>query len=181
MNTTIDKKRNGIFTAPGTIRFERLLPGPIERVWAYLTEAEKRKKWLAGGAMEPFVGGQVELIFDNSNLIGIREDAPEKYKQHDDCTTQYGKIITWQPFDLLAYTWEGGSQVTFELIPKGDQVLLILTHRDLGQNTATLISVAAGWHTHTEILIDRLNDRKPLSFWARHAELEKIYLKELEA
>jgi len=23
----------GIITEPGTIRFERLLPGPIERVW----------------------------------------------------------------------------------------------------------------------------------------------------
>ena len=30
-----------------TVRFERLLPGPIERVWAYLTESEKRRKWLA--------------------------------------------------------------------------------------------------------------------------------------
>lgn len=26
-----------------TVRFERLLPGPIERVWAYLTELEKRR------------------------------------------------------------------------------------------------------------------------------------------
>ena len=25
-----------------TVRFERLLPGPIERVWSYLTEGEKR-------------------------------------------------------------------------------------------------------------------------------------------
>ena len=32
-----------------TVRFERLLPGPIERVWAYLTESEKRRKWLASG------------------------------------------------------------------------------------------------------------------------------------
>lgn len=26
----------GTVIAPNTIRFERLLPGPIERVWAYL-------------------------------------------------------------------------------------------------------------------------------------------------
>ena len=42
----------GVVIAPNTIRFERLLPGPIERVWAYLTESEKRAKWLASGAMD---------------------------------------------------------------------------------------------------------------------------------
>ena len=26
-----------------TIRFQRLLPGPVERVWSYLTDSEKRK------------------------------------------------------------------------------------------------------------------------------------------
>lgn len=25
----------GVLTAPGMVRFERVLPGPIERVWAY--------------------------------------------------------------------------------------------------------------------------------------------------
>src|SRR5262245_18404599 len=29
----------------GAISFMRVLPGPIERVWAYLTEPEKRGKW----------------------------------------------------------------------------------------------------------------------------------------
>ncbi|CFN67405.1 Uncharacterised protein [Bordetella pertussis] len=32
-----------------SIRFERLLPGPIERVWAWLADADKRARWLAGG------------------------------------------------------------------------------------------------------------------------------------
>jgi len=31
--------------APATMRLERLLPGPVERVWAYLTESEKRAAW----------------------------------------------------------------------------------------------------------------------------------------
>jgi uncharacterized protein YndB with AHSA1/START domain len=42
----------GTIIAPNTIRFERLLPGPIERVWAYLTDPEKRAKWLASGPMD---------------------------------------------------------------------------------------------------------------------------------
>lgn len=32
----------GVVIAPGTIRFERLLPGPIERIRDYLTEPDKR-------------------------------------------------------------------------------------------------------------------------------------------
>ena len=41
-----------------TVRFERMLPGPIERVWEYLTDAEKRATWLCGGETESQVGGK---------------------------------------------------------------------------------------------------------------------------
>ena len=39
----------GVLTAPDTLRIERLLPGPIERVWQYLTDSDKRATWLAVG------------------------------------------------------------------------------------------------------------------------------------
>ena len=32
-----------------TVRFERILPGPVDRVWSYLTESDKRARWLCGG------------------------------------------------------------------------------------------------------------------------------------
>jgi len=67
----------GTFTEPGTIRFERLLPGPIERVWSYLTESKKRGKWLATGEMELRVGGNVELIFNHADLSPHTEQVPE--------------------------------------------------------------------------------------------------------
>jgi hypothetical protein len=35
--------------------------------------------------------------------------------------------------------------------------------------------VAAGWHAHLDILIDRLNDRPPESFWPLHTRLEAAY------
>ena len=54
--------------APDTVRLERLLPGPVERVWAYLTESDKRAQWLAAGRMDLRVGGKVQLEFDNSKL-----------------------------------------------------------------------------------------------------------------
>ncbi|HUK06032.1 MAG TPA: SRPBCC domain-containing protein, partial [Burkholderiales bacterium] len=50
---------------PSTIRFERLLPGPIERVWEYLTVSEKRAAWLAAGEFDLRVGGRIELIVNN--------------------------------------------------------------------------------------------------------------------
>ena len=46
----------GVVTEPRTIRMERLLPGPIERVWDYLTDSAKRGKWFAAGKMELRVG-----------------------------------------------------------------------------------------------------------------------------
>ena len=44
--------------SPSEIRFQRLLPGPIETVWSYLTDARKRGEWLASGPMDLRVGGQ---------------------------------------------------------------------------------------------------------------------------
>ena len=33
----------GTLIEPATLKIERLLPGPIERVWAYLTDSELRR------------------------------------------------------------------------------------------------------------------------------------------
>jgi uncharacterized protein YndB with AHSA1/START domain len=51
----------GVIVDTGTVRFERLVPGPIERVWSYLVDADKRSQWLAFGQLEPKVGGKFEL------------------------------------------------------------------------------------------------------------------------
>jgi hypothetical protein len=56
-------REHGVGTEPGMIRSERLLPGPVERVRAYLTEADKRRQRFAGGAMELREGGQADLLF----------------------------------------------------------------------------------------------------------------------
>ena len=41
----------GVLTEPATLKLERLLPGPIERVWAYLVDSGLRRQWLASGEM----------------------------------------------------------------------------------------------------------------------------------
>ncbi len=41
---------NQALTHPESVRFERLLPGPVERVWDYLTRPDLRRTWLAESA-----------------------------------------------------------------------------------------------------------------------------------
>jgi len=61
-----------------------VLPGPIERVWAYLMESEKRGKWLATGNMELRVGGRVELHFCHADLSPHAETPPERLPSSSD-------------------------------------------------------------------------------------------------
>ena len=58
----------------GTVRLERLLPGPIERVWAYLTESDKRATWFASGPFELRVGGKADLHFADRRHVLIQSN-----------------------------------------------------------------------------------------------------------
>ncbi len=173
----------GTITEAGAIRFERLLPGPIERVWAYLTELDKRGTWLATGAVEPRVGGQVDLHFKHADLSPHQEQIPDKYKQLENGVGFSGRVTRCEPPRLLSHTWNeeagGKSEVTFELTPQGDKVLLVLTHRRLTSDI--MLSVAGGWHTHLGILVDHLSGKVPEPFWGTHTRLEREYAQRLAA
>jgi uncharacterized protein YndB with AHSA1/START domain len=174
----------GEFTAPGEVRFVRLLPGPIERVWEYLTNSEKRKTWFAGGPMELKQGGRMELHFRHIE-IAPHETPPEEHKiHHDPGIKSPGEITRCEPPRVLAFTWGGdasgdSSEVTFELSPHGDQVKLVLTHRRLGPDRQELIGTSAGWHTHLRILVARLSGTKPPPFWSPLKRFEADYAKRL--
>jgi uncharacterized protein YndB with AHSA1/START domain len=169
----------GTITEAGAIRFERLLPGPIERVWAYLTDADKRGKWLASGAVQPWVGGKVELHFRHADLSPQAEKIPDKYKQYENGAGFTAEVTRWEPPRVLSHTWADGSEVTFELTVQGENVLLVLTHRRL--TPSEMRSVAGGWHTHLGILVDHLNGRTPQPFWTTHARLEAEYERRIAA
>jgi len=158
---------------PGTVRLERLLPGPVERVWAYIVDGEKRATWFAGGAFELRVGGKVTLAFDHAKLSSDKIP-PAKYQ--DMGKPSYEGVITrLEPMRLLAHTWSmgGGTEVTYELAPRGKDVLLTIVHRRLKAEMTT--SIMSGWDTHTGILEDLLNGREPRPFWTTHSRLEKEY------
>ncbi len=165
--------------AKDTMQLERLLPGPIERVWAYLTESEKRGTWLASGDMELRVGGKVQLNFLHSSLSPQPEPTPERFKSMECGAGFEGTITQCDPPRLLAYTWGGDtSEVKFELTPSGDKVLLVITHTRL-RDVDEMGLVASGWHTHLGILTDQLHDQTPRPFWATFLEVEQQYKQRL--
>ncbi|MDI5935721.1 SRPBCC domain-containing protein [Halomonas kalidii] len=172
------QSQHGQLFAPDSIRFERLLPGPIERVWAYLTESDKRARWLAAGSMAPRPGSAFALHFDHAGLSPQRAPAPDRFRHFEGgCTTQH-EIRRFEPPHVLVMTWgdgrEGPSEVTFELSEEGNRVRLVLTHRRLG-DVDTLVDVAGGWHTHLAILVEVLEGRTPPPFWPLFERMEEEY------
>jgi uncharacterized protein YndB with AHSA1/START domain len=123
------------------VRFERTLPGPIERVWDFLTSSEHLGKWLVAGTIEPREGGAVNL--GEGHIRGV--------------------VTQWQPPRRLTYTWNvfspgetisayPESYLTLELEPRGEQVLLTLTHRPIllpEFEGRTMM----GWHTFLTQLV----------------------------
>jgi uncharacterized protein YndB with AHSA1/START domain len=167
----------GKMISPDTLRFERRLRGPIERVWAYLVESEKRGIWLARGEMELVEGGRVDLHFLHSELSPEPGAPPEKYQSMKNGHSFTGKVLRVEPPRLLSFTWDGGSEVTFELEVSGAEVLLVVTHRKLPTDPSVRTSVLAGWHTHLEILLANGEGRVPPNFWTLDAEMEELYNK----
>ncbi len=159
---------------PGTVKMERLLPGPVERAWTYLTESDKRAKWLAAGEFDLRVGGKIRLEFDNSKLPN--DEAGLAKHPGTGVHTFEGTITRLEPNRVLAHTWlwgDNATEVTYELAPKGKDVLLTVVHRRLTPELAA--SVRRGWDVHTGILADVLNGVKPRPFWTTHDKLEAEY------
>lgn len=174
---------HGIVTESGAIRFERLLPAPVERVWDYLTRSGLRATWLAAGEMELRPGGRVAMTFRNSDLSPDREETPERYRQYEE-VAMTGEVIRAEPPHLLVHSWGeawgSASEVTYELAERDGGTLLTLTHRRLATREA-MLDVAGGWHTHLGILEDVLAGRPPRPFWSTHAGLEEEYRERIAA
>jgi len=169
-----DTKNHGRLIGPAEVRFERLLPGPIETVWEFLVDSEKRGLWLASGPMDLKPGGAVELRFQHRDLSPHKAVPPERFKDMDETGhVSRERVLRVEPPRLLTISW-GESDVTFELVPEGAKVRLILTHRRL-TDRGELVQTSGGWHTHLAILEDRANGRTPPSFWTVFADIEGDY------
>ncbi len=161
----------GVLTEPATLTIRRLLPGPVERVWDYLTQSELRRQWLAAGEMALAVGAPFEFVWRNDELTSPPGTRPDGFADEH---RMESRITELDPPKRLAFTWAGSGDVSIELEPIGTKVLLTLTHRRL-PDRAHLVGVSAGWHLHLDILADRLTGEEPETFWDKWKRLRAEY------
>ena len=167
----------GVLTEPATLTIQRRLPGPIERIWAYLTESELRRQWLAAGEMDMKVGAPFEFVWRNDELTDPPGERPPGFsKEH----RMQSRITELDPPRRLAFAWEGSGDVSFELEPKGAEVLLTVIHRRL-PDRKTKLGVGSGWHAHLDVLAARIAGREPGPFWDDVVRLRKEYDRRLPA
>ncbi len=128
-----------------TLTLVRQLPGPIERVWAYLTDPKFLVKWFSDGIVADVVGGEVR--FD----MGAT-----------------GRVTAFEPPHLLEYTWNEleksrgpivNSLVRWELSENANGVRLTLTHSRLSEIEVRFHS--AGWHAFLHRLSAFVDGRAP--------------------
>lgn len=116
------------------VRFERMLPHPIEKVWDALTNTELLKMWFTDIEMDFRPGGQITFRF--------RDEAK---------TASYGQIVKIEPPHLFVFTWEG-ELANWELFREGkSKCRLVLTYSKLSEQYAA--NAPAGFHS----LLDRLS------------------------
>lgn len=167
----------GKFNGPAELRFVRTLPGPIERVWQYLTDPEKRARWFAGGPMEQKVGGKMRLDFRHKEIAPDETPPPDYAQHHDTGHSMESTVTRCEPPRVLAYTFgsDGESEVTFELTPQGKDVLLVLTHRATRGDLPYMSEFGAGWHTHLSYLVAILEDSPRPPFWPAFIKAKAEY------
>jgi uncharacterized protein YndB with AHSA1/START domain len=177
MNAAASRDAYGTLIEPTTLKIQRLLPGPIERVWAYLTESDMRRKWLAAGKMEMKIGAPFEMVWRNDELTNPPGKRPDGFGEEH---RMQGRITELDPPRKISFTWSETGDVSIELETRGSEVLLTLIHRRL-PNRDYMLRVSAGWHMHLDVLVARANGREPDPFWDGWLRLTKEYDRRLPA
>lgn len=173
---SIDNQSPAQFPVPGEVRLVRLLPGPIERVWDFITDPEKRARWFCGGMLEQKVGGRFVFAMHHKNLAPDETPPAEYAKVQDPGVTFEGRVLQCEAPRLLVFTFGGDdSVVTFDLQPEGDKVRLLVIHRASGEDLKEVGSFASGWHIHFSMLIALLENAPRPPFWSMHAKLKPMY------
>jgi uncharacterized protein YndB with AHSA1/START domain len=171
MTETRFNDRHGVLAPDKSLRIQRRLPGPIERVWSYLTDSDLRRQWLASGTMRLQPGASFELVWRNDELSNSAAERPEGFPAESCATCQFIEV---DPPRRMRYIWPGVGEVTMELEADGADVLLTLTHRQL-VGERLILNVSAGWHAHLALLVARLDGTVAPSLWATWKQVRTEY------
>ncbi len=155
------EKSYGKVIARRTVKIQRVLPGPIERVWEYLTKSDLRRQWLASGEMELKEGAACELVWHHDQITTPSGQRPDDMKSESHLPS---RITVCEPPHKLGFMFWSDSEVLFELKPAGNNVLLTLTHSKL-PSRGMMVGVSTGWHSHLDVLEARLSGEKAENFW----------------
>jgi len=148
--------------AANAIRFERVLPAPIERVWNALTTPAGLAPWLGAATVDLRAGGHFRLDFGESEMRGriLQLEPPNRL------------VLFWQECDTGGAIAEYGvtpdfhSELSFELVALTEETdaadatggtKLILVHRLIAGGDV-MASFLGGWHAHLEALLAALGD-----------------------
>jgi uncharacterized protein YndB with AHSA1/START domain len=159
--------RTGKITISGEmaeITFERHLPHPAEKVWAAITEPDKRAEWFGPTTIDPRPGGIMVTTAEGP-------PAPEEVRRTE------AEILTWEPPHVFEYKEKasnvGETIVRFELENEGESTILRLTNSRLKPEDAG--GYAPGWHAFLDRMEAHLN-RHELPVWGqRYGEVQEQY------
>lgn len=159
----------------------RDLPGPIERIWDYLTKSELREKWLCAGKVSAETGGIIQFRFDHSLLS--KHSTPDSHQNSGD-QQMTGIVRVYDPPHHLAFSWpsaeaEAPTEVVIKLTEIAGGVRLHLRHEKV-MTSDYKSGASAGWHTHLDILGDVLEGQAGRDFWEHFLPLEQEYKAKLE-
>lgn len=167
----------GRATAPDTFRLERTLKAPIEKVWSYFADGDKRAKWFTGGDALIANGQNFTITFAHHRITD--EKPPARWAEMESGeSAMTGRVLVFEPPHRLAITWGDGeecvSEVLFELTAFGDETRLVLTHTKIDTDAAVR-DFAGGWTAHIEMLANVLDGKSTNRFWASVVEAHEVY------
>jgi uncharacterized protein YndB with AHSA1/START domain len=132
-----------------TLRFERRLAHPVEKVWMAITDPAELTHWFPqdlDGSFAP--GARLRFVFRGEPPT-LGGEVIEDFK---------GEVLEIDPPRMVAYSW-GEDILRWTLTPDGDGCLLVFTDTigELGKAARD----GAGWHVCLDALGARLDGSPP--------------------
>lgn len=172
----------GVRVDNATVRFERLLPGPIEKVWAFLADSDKRAQWFTSGALPAKLGEPFEMRFHHADYSPHKSPPPAGYESVDrEPQVMNSILLALEPPHRLAFSFGKSvepseyTEVDIRLTPQADgKIKLTLTHSKLPDRDYAL-KISGGWHSHLAMLQHKAEGRVPPSIWDVWRQVDGVY------